>query len=77
MLKSGSHPSGEGRRQGTLGSGDTHTGGKVTSSFWGILLYLVGLSPNGVGTPELGMRSEPANRLRVMKESQLPAEELE
>lgn len=29
VLKSGSHPSGEGRRQGTLGSGDTHTRGKV------------------------------------------------
>lgn len=52
-------------------------GAKLTSSLWGILLYLVGLSPNGVGTSELGMRSEPANRLRVMKESQLPREELE
>lgn len=57
------------RRQGSLHSRNTHTGSKVASSLWGILLHPAGLSPNGVGNPKLCMRPEPANRLRVMRAS--------
>lgn len=48
-LKPGKYPSGEGRRQESLGSGDTHLRGKVASLPWGILLPLTEFNPMGRG----------------------------
>lgn len=48
---------------------DAHMEGKVAFSLWGIL-HPSRLCFSGVGYTELDMRPEPANRLRVIRESQ-------
>lgn len=50
--------------------------GLWASSLWGVFLNLARLSPNRVGSPELGVRPEPANRLRAVKKP-VPPEKLE